>query len=98
MNLARLGLEHAVVVAVQAHHQVLRDAPAGESIAIVTHAGIIRVILAHYLGSHLGEYHRLRVSPGSISVLSFHDDRTPPRVLCLNWMTHLEESLPCLKS
>ena len=84
--------------AVSGVEQALRDAPAGESIAIVTHAGIIRVILAHYLGSHLGEYHRLRVSPGSISVLSFHDDRTPPRVLCLNWMTHLEESLPCLKS
>ncbi len=79
--------------AVGAVEQSLRDAPAGESIVIVTHAGIVRVILAHFLGSHLANYHRLRVSPGSISILSFRDDRSLPRVLAVNWLPKLKEVL-----
>ena len=64
--------------------QALADSPSGESIAVVTHAGIIRVLLAHYLGSPPANYHRIRVSPGSVSVLSFADDRDLPRVLATN--------------
>lgn len=79
--------------AVGAVDQAMRDAPAGESIVIVTHAGILRVILAHFLGSHLPDYHRLRVSPGSISILSFRDDRDLPRVLAVNWLPNLKEVL-----
>lgn len=71
--------------AISAVEQAIGDAPAGESVAIVTHAGIVRVVLTHYLGSNLANYHRLRVSPGSISVLSFADDRDLPRVLAVNW-------------
>src|SRR5262249_1888212 len=79
--------------AVGAVEQALRDAPAGESIVIVTHAGIVRVILAHFLGSHLAHYHRVRVSPGSISIMSFRDDRSLPRVLAVNWLPNLKEVL-----
>ncbi|HKA89572.1 MAG TPA: histidine phosphatase family protein [Haliangiales bacterium] len=79
--------------AVGAVEQALRDAPAGESIVIVTHAGIVRVILAHFLGSHLANYHRVRVSPGSISIMSFRDDRSLPRVLAVNWLPNLKEVL-----
>ena len=71
--------------AVGAVEQALRDAPAGESMAIITHAGIVRVVLSHYLGMNLANYHRLRAAPGSISVLSFSDDREPPRVMAVNW-------------
>jgi broad specificity phosphatase PhoE len=79
--------------AIAAVEQALADTPAGESVAIVTHAGILRVILAHYLGSAPGNYHRLRVAPGSISVLSFADDRELPRVLAVNWRGALSEAL-----
>jgi broad specificity phosphatase PhoE len=79
--------------AVSAVEQALEDAPAGESVAIVTHAGIVRVILAHYLGSNLANYHRVRVAPGSVSVLSFADDRELPRVIAVNWRGSLKEAL-----
>lgn len=79
--------------AVGAVEQALRDTPAGETLALVTHAGIVRVVLAHYLGSNLINYHRIRVSPASVSVLSFHDDSSLPRVLCVNWRPGIGEIL-----
>jgi broad specificity phosphatase PhoE len=79
--------------AVNAVEQALRDSPAGENLAIVTHAGIVRVVLAHYLGSPLAQYHRLRVSPGSVSILSFGPGRDAPRVLATNWRGQLKEVL-----
>lgn len=75
--------------AVAAVEQALEDNPSGDNIAIVTHAGIIRVLLAHYLGSPPANYHRIRVSPGSVSVLSFTDGRELPRVLAVNWTERL---------
>lgn len=70
--------------AVAAVEQALSDAPSGDAVAIVTHAGIIRVLLSHYMGSPPANYHRIRVNPGSISILSFADDRELPRVLAVN--------------
>jgi broad specificity phosphatase PhoE len=70
--------------AVAAIGQALEDNPPGDSVAMVSHAGVIRVLLAHYLGSPVANYHRLRVSAGSISVLAFADDRELPRVLAVN--------------
>lgn len=75
--------------AVGALEQAIEDCPAGEAIAVVSHAGVIRVLLAHFAGSSPANYHRLRVSPGSISVLSFADDRDLPRVLAVNWRAGL---------
>jgi broad specificity phosphatase PhoE len=75
--------------AIAAVEQALADAPHGENVVIVSHAGIVRVVLAHYLGSAPANYHRLRVAPGSISVLSFADDRVLPRVLAVNWLPTL---------
>lgn len=79
--------------AVAAVEQALSDSPSGDAIAVVTHAGVIRVLLAHYLGSPPANYHRIRVSPGSISVLSFADDRELPRVLTTNHVGSLERAL-----
>ncbi len=45
---------------------------------------MIRVLLAHFLGVSLAAYHRLHVAPGSLSVLSFADDRELPRILAIN--------------
>jgi broad specificity phosphatase PhoE len=77
--------------AVGAVEQGLRDAPAGTSMAIITHADVVRVILAHYLGMNLANYHRLHVAPASVSALSFADDRDLPRVLAVNWNVTLGE-------
>ena len=78
---------------VAAVEQALEDAPQGESVVIVSHAGIVRVLLSYYLGSNPANYHRLRVSPGSVSVLSFEKDRELPRVLAVNWMGALKDVL-----
>lgn len=79
--------------AIGAVEQALRDSPTGDAVAIVTHAGVIRVLLTHYMGSPIANYHRIRVSPGSISILSFADDREPPRVLAVNLTGSLEQVL-----
>lgn len=79
--------------AVGAIEQALEYSPTGDAIAIVTHAGIIRVLLSHYLGSNPANYHRIRVSPGSISILSFAGARELPRVLAVNHRPTLAEVL-----
>ena len=79
--------------AVSAVEQTLHDSPRGDAVVIVTHAGIIRVILSHYLGSNPANYHRIRVSPGSISVLSFATAGELPRVLAVNHCASLSEVL-----
>ena len=85
------GLAQVRDRAVGAIDQALQDAPTGENIAAITHAGIARLILAHYLGLDLARYHHLDLRPGSISVLSFRDDRTPPRLLSLGWRPTIKE-------
>ncbi len=79
--------------AIGAIEQALRDAPAGERLAIVTHASIIRLVLCHYLGAGLADGGRLHLAPGSISILSFRDDREPPRVRAVGWRASLKEVL-----
>jgi broad specificity phosphatase PhoE len=79
--------------AVSAIEQALEDAPAGESIAVVSHAGIVRVLLTHYMGASLTNYHRLHLAPGSVSILSFSDGRDLPRVLACNWKPRLGDLL-----
>jgi len=79
--------------AVAALQQSLADSPSGSSIAIVSHAGVIRILLAHFLGSPPANYHRIRVAPGSVSVLSFADDRELPGVLATNCVAGLTRVL-----
>lgn len=45
----------------------------GEAIAVGSHADVIRVILANYLGSPLDLIHRINVSPASVSVVDLYD-------------------------
>jgi broad specificity phosphatase PhoE len=64
--------------------QALADNELGASILIVSHAGPLRVLLAHYLGMNLVHYHRLRLSPASVSVLRFESEHGVPRILTIN--------------
>jgi len=83
------NLHDARLRAVAAVEQALRDNPSGDGICVITHAGIIRVLVTHYMGSPPANYHRVRAAPGSISILSFSDDRELPRVLSVNWSPSL---------
>jgi broad specificity phosphatase PhoE len=64
--------------------QALADNELGANILIVSHAGPLRVLLAYYLGMNLVHYHRLRLSPASVSVLRFESEVGVPRVLTIN--------------
>jgi broad specificity phosphatase PhoE len=64
--------------------QALDDNAFGATLVVVSHAGPLRVLLAHYLGMDLATYHRIRLSHGSISALRFESERGVPRVLALN--------------
>jgi probable phosphoglycerate mutase len=50
--------------------------------AVVTHADVIRLALAHLLGAPAEAFARLAIDPASISVVSLDDG--PPRVLRVN--------------
>lgn len=52
-------------------------------IAVVAHADIIRLALAHYLNMALDDFLRLTVSPASLSIVQ-SDGAVRPRVLCIN--------------
>lgn len=45
-----------------------------ETIAVVTHSDVIRVLLAHYLGMPLDLVHRLHVAPASVSIIELGED------------------------
>lgn len=52
------------------------------TIAIVSHADVIRLLIAHFAGMHADQLQRLAVDPGSVSVVALGDQI--PRVLKLN--------------
>jgi probable phosphomutase (TIGR03848 family) len=58
-----------------------------EMIAVVSHADVIKMILAHYLGMHLDVFQRLVVAPASISTLQLSHGR--PYVANVNDTSHL---------
>lgn len=60
-----------------------------EMVAIVTHADIIKMVLAHYLGMHLDEFQRIVIMPASISMLSLGFGR--PYVSSMNDMAHISQ-------
>jgi probable phosphoglycerate mutase len=58
-----------------------------EIIAVVSHADVIKMILAHYLGMHLDNFQRIVVSPASISTIAMGHDR--PFVGPMNDVAHV---------
>lgn len=73
--------------------QALEDNQIDSNIVMVTHAGPIRVVLAHFMGVSLACYHRLRVAPGAVTVLRFSSDLEPPRVVAINFGGTIEQLL-----
>jgi len=58
-----------------------------QTIAIVSHADLIKAAVAHYVGLHLDLFQRLVISPASLTMLALSD--AMPRLLCLNDTGHL---------
>jgi probable phosphomutase (TIGR03848 family) len=60
-----------------------------EMVAIVSHADLIKMIMAHYLGMHLDNFQRIVISPASINILLLGYGR--PYISALNDVGHLRE-------
>lgn len=58
-----------------------------QMIAIVSHADLIKMVLAHYLGMHLDNFQRIVVSPASISTLMLAHGR--PFIASMNDIAHV---------
>lgn len=54
---------------------------------IVSHADVIKGIVAHYMGVHFDLFQRLVISPASITVIGL--DMYAPRVICMNDTAHV---------
>jgi broad specificity phosphatase PhoE len=60
----------------------LAESRHGETLAIISHAEVIKSTLMHYLGIPVNFHWRLDISPGSVSVLTIQDGQ--PQVLVFN--------------
>lgn len=58
-------------------------------VAVVSHADVIRLVLAHYAGLHIDLFQRLIVSPASVSAIALGD--RIPRVIRMNDTGSLED-------
>jgi len=56
-------------------------------VAVVSHADVIKAVVAHYAGLHLDLFQRLIISPASITVLAF--GKMGPRIVCINDIAHI---------
>ncbi|MCU0498719.1 MAG: MSMEG_4193 family putative phosphomutase [Anaerolineae bacterium] len=65
----------------------LRVQHPAQIVVVVSHADVIKMVLAHYLGMHLDNFQRIHVSPASISTIDLAHGR--PYVQQMNDVTHL---------
>jgi probable phosphoglycerate mutase len=54
-----------------------------ELIVVVSHADVIRLVMAHYLGTHIDLFQRIVISPTSVSILTLSEEGMV-RVLRMN--------------
>jgi broad specificity phosphatase PhoE len=58
----------------------------GEWVALVTHADLVKLIIAHYAGIPLARVPLFNMDNAAVSLLAFHPDpQEPPSLLCFNW-------------
>jgi probable phosphoglycerate mutase len=58
--------------AVAALQRLCRQYP-DQMVAIVSHADVIKAVVAHYLGVHLDLFQRIEISPASVSMIAVHE-------------------------
>jgi probable phosphomutase (TIGR03848 family) len=59
----------------------LREAHPGQTVALCSHADVIKALVCHYLGMHLDLFQRVEVSPASVTAIAF---RPAPALVRLN--------------
>ncbi|MDX1663439.1 MAG: MSMEG_4193 family putative phosphomutase [Candidatus Promineifilaceae bacterium] len=64
-----------------------------EMVVVVSHADLIKLVLAHYLGVHIDLFQRIVISPASISAIALMDNGLV-RVLRVNDTGRLEAPAP----
>lgn len=74
------GMQAAAVAAIEAIADRHDDR---EVVVAVSHADVIKAVLAHHLGTGLDSFQRIAVSPASVSVLALPDGHAPV-VLAMN--------------
>ena len=79
------GVQNRAVEAIE----TLVAAHPKDLIAVVSHADLIKMLIAHYLGLHLDQFQRIVISPASISTLSLEFGR--PYVGSVNDTAHLTQ-------
>jgi probable phosphoglycerate mutase len=62
------------------------------AVAVVSHADVLKAVIAHYLGMHLDMFQRIVISPASVSLLAFRGDF--PRLVRLGDAGSFEEFRP----
>lgn len=60
----------------------IREEHPKDAVCCVSHADVIRLVAAHYLGMHIDLYQRIVISPASVTTVGFGP--TGPVVLALN--------------
>jgi probable phosphomutase (TIGR03848 family) len=70
----------------------LRDQHPKQIIAVVSHADLIRLAVAYYIGTHIDLFQRLVINPCSLTAIGF--ERMGPRVLTLNDTGSIEHLRP----
>ena len=71
-------MQHRAVSALER----LQQSHPNEAIAVFSHSDIIRLCMAHYLGTALDLFQRIMINTASISAIGFHNQR--PSVLFVN--------------
>lgn len=71
---------------VQAVNKLVAKHP-GQTVMVVSHADVIKSVIAHYLGMHLDMFQRIVVSPAAITTIVFTFMR--PMVYSVNDTSHL---------
>ncbi len=86
---APAGVESFAAVqkrAVRAAERWRHAKDAGEWVALVTHADLVKLIVAHYIGIPLARVPLVNMDNAAASLLAFHPQpERPPTLLCFNW-------------
>lgn len=52
--------------------QAICDQHPDQAVAVISHGDVIKAVVAHYMGVHLDLFHRIEISPASLSILAVH--------------------------
>ncbi len=77
--------------AVDAIETLYREHPR-QTVVVVSHSDIIKMIVAHYLGLHLDQFQRINISPASITTVTLGSGM--PFVTNINDICHNPQDLP----